>query len=96
MDYQPQPIDTGAIALTDAQQRLVETLASNAHDVWAVTRLAQGWRFGPERNDTNKTHPSLIAYAALPESEKDVDRAMVEQVIKAALALGYKIDAPDG
>jgi hypothetical protein len=29
----------------------------------------------------------------LPDSEKDYDRVMIEQVIKAAVALGYRIDA---
>ena len=36
-------------------------------------------------------HPSLVLYDELPDSKKDYDRVMVEQAIKAAVALGYRI-----
>ena len=90
--YVPKPIDTQGIKLTSKQQQLVERLASNVHDVWAQKRIEDGWRYGPSRNDELKTHPGLVPYDALAESEKDYDRVMVEQVVRAALALGYSID----
>ena len=90
--YVPRPIDTSQVTLDDAQRLLVEMLAANTHDVWAQKRLTDGWRHGPERNDQAKTHPGLVPYSALPESEKDYDRAVVEQVIRAAIALGYRVD----
>ena len=90
--YLPRPIDTSQVALDDRQRLLVEKLAANAHDVWAQKRLADGWRLGPERNDRAKTHPCLVPYPSLPESEKDYDRALVEEAIKAAIALGYRIE----
>ncbi len=91
--YTPTPIDTENVKLTNAQKKLVESLAENAHDVWAKQRLADGWTLGKKRNDAKKKHPCLIPYDDLPESEKTYDRIMVEQVIKAALALGYRIEA---
>jgi ryanodine receptor 2 len=90
--YSPEPIDTTGIALTDGQVALVETLAAHVHDVWAAQRIADGWRFGRTRDDISKSHPCLVPYDELPESEKTYDRVMVEQVIKAAVALGYRID----
>jgi RyR domain len=93
--YTPKPIDTSNVVLNDAQRRLVEQLAANVHDVWARKRVEDGWRHGASRNDQIKTHPSLVPYDELPDSEKDYDRVMVEQVIRAAVALGYRIDALD-
>ena len=92
--YIPKPIDTSAIRLTDAQQALVEALAENVHDVWAEKRLQEGWRFGATRDDGARTHPCLVPYKDLPDSEKAYDRVLVEQVIKAAAALGFRIDRP--
>ncbi len=92
--YAPRPIDTRHITLTDEQQRLIEGLAANVHDVWGQKRLEDGWVYGVSRDDAKKTHPGLVPYADLSESEKDYDRVMVEQVVRAALALGYRIDKP--
>lgn len=90
--YTPSPIDTSTVTLSPAQRQLIEQLAENTHEVWSLKRVADGWRYGPARNDDEKTHPGLVAYGALPDSEKDYDRVIVEQVIKAAIALGYRID----
>ena len=91
--YTPKPIETAHVNLTPTQKALVESLAQNAHDVWAQQRISDGWKLGAQRDDNAKTHPCLIPYADLPESEKVYDRVMVEQVIRAALALGYRIEA---
>ena len=91
MKYKPAPIDTSHVELSPEIRQLTEVLARNAHEVWAQERLAQGWRFGPERHDTRKEHPSLIAYEQLPESEKTYDRNTAMGTLKALLALGYRI-----
>jgi hypothetical protein len=90
--YDPKPLDTSQVRLTLAQRTLVEALAENVHDVWARKRVDDGWRHGPSRDDAAKTHPCLVPYADLPESEKSYDREMVEQVVKAAVLLGYRIE----
>lgn len=94
MSYQPQPIDTAAVALPETLAALTERLAENAHDIWAQQRLADGWTYGPERDDAAKTHPDLVPYAELPEGEKEYDRLTAMETLKAILALGYAITAP--
>lgn len=89
--YQPQPIDTSAINLSPDILQLTEQLAENTHNHWAQQRLQEGWQYGPQRDDTDKTHPCLIPYAQLPESEKAYDRNTAMETLKAMLALGYKI-----
>lgn len=70
---------------------LEDQLARNAHETWAQLRLAEGWRFGPERNDMRKEHPNLVSYDQLAESEKEYDRQVALQTIKTLLAKGYTI-----
>jgi adenylate cyclase len=57
-------------------QRLVEGLAANVHDVWGRKRMDDGWVYGPNRDDAEKTHPGLAPYAQQSESDKDYDRLM--------------------
>ena len=89
--YIPQPIDVSRIELPAALAPLTEALARNFHDVWAATRIAQGWRFGPERNDARKEHPCLIPYEELPEEERTYDRQTALETLKLIEHLGFEI-----
>jgi hypothetical protein len=93
LSYKPEPIDTTGVKLSDDIEGLTELLASNAHDIWARQRMAEGWRYGPERNDSRKEHPSLVPYEELSESEKEYDRKAAIETLKAIIALGYRIES---
>ena len=82
MRYEPAPIDTSGVTLTEELLELTELLARNVHDLWARQRMAEGWRYGPERNDARKEHPDLVPYDQLPEGEKDYDRQTAMESIK--------------
>ena len=92
MKYQPEPLDARDVALADDLLLLTETLARNAHEIWAQQRLADGWTFGPTRDDKAKQHPCLIPYEELPESEKEYDRrtAMECRYRRAGIAQGRR------
>ncbi len=92
MTYKPGPIDTAAVELPKEVLDLTELLAKNAHDIWARERLAEGWHYGPQRNDGTKEHPCLVPYEELPDSEKEYDRKAAMQTLKAIVALGYRIE----
>ena len=89
--YVPHPVDTSHVNLEDMQP-LLEELARNAHEVWAQKRIEEGWIYGAHRDDTKRTHPCLVPYENLSESEKEYDRVMVNETLKTILALGYRID----
>lgn len=89
--YTPNPIDTKDIELTDELLALTEKLAENTHEVWAAGRIAEGWTYGEERNNENKTTPCLVAYDELPENEKEYDRHTALETLKLIIKLGYKI-----
>lgn len=89
--YQPNPIDTSDIILSDDLLELTEQIAENTHDVWAAARVSSGWTYGPCRDDFKKTTPCLVPYAELPESEKDYDRNTAMETLKLITKLGYRI-----
>jgi ryanodine receptor 2 len=90
-DYIPQPIDTSDIELPEELNPLLEAMAKNVHEVWAQTRIAQGWQYGPERNDAEKRHPMLIPYEDLPEEERVYDRNTSVETLKLIVKLGFEI-----
>ena len=92
MAYTPQPIDTSRVELSPEIRQLTEQLAENTHDHWAQQRLADGWTYGPQRDDAQKKHPCLVPYADLPDSEKVYDRKSAMETLKAIMALGYRIE----
>jgi hypothetical protein len=95
--YKPEPIDTSKVQLNDEILELTERLAENAHEVWAQRRMADGWRYGPRRDEAKKEHPSLVPYKDLPEEEKEYDRSAALETLKVLQALGYRFDkAPQG
>jgi RyR domain len=91
LTYSPKTIDTSHVTLTLDLKELVEKLAENNHDHWARKRIDEGWRYGESRNDTERTHPDLVPYEQLENSEKEYDRKTVVEVLKAIISLGYQI-----
>ena len=89
--YIPQPIDTKDVELPEELKALAEQMAKNVHEIWAETRIAQGWTYGPERNDAKKKHPCLIPYEERPEEEKVYDRSTSIETLKFILKVGFGI-----
>jgi len=90
--YIPNPIDTSDITLDEGLTALVEHMARNVHEVWAQSRISQGWTWGPQRDDTLKTHPDLVPYEDLTEVEKQYDRDTATATLKLIIKLGYNIN----
>jgi len=91
-DYKPRPVDVSDVELPDSLNELLEKIAENVHEVWSSERINDGWVYGPERNDRMKTHPCLIPYDKLDETEKDYDRNTAINTLKLIIKLGYNID----
>lgn len=91
-NYVPNPLDTTGVQLPEDLEQLVEKMALNVHEVWAAGRIADGWTWGPVRDDAKKHHPCLVAYDDLPDSEKEYDRHTAVETLKLILSLGYRIE----
>ena len=89
--YVPQPMDTSDIQLPEELNVLIEQMAKNVHEVWAQSRIKQGWTYGEERSDALKTHPCLVPYEELPEVEKAYDRDTALGTLRLITKLGFKI-----
>ena len=88
-DYIPQPMDVSDVQLPVELDELVEILAKNVHEVWAQSRISQGWTYGEERNDALKQHPCLVPYEELPEIEKEYDRNTALGTLKMIVKAGF-------
>lgn len=91
MAYVPRPIDTSRIELPDELLELTELLAENTHNLWANRRISENWSHGRNLDEESKTHPCLIPYSELPDSEKEYDRMTAMEALKVVVALGYDI-----
>ena len=90
-EYIPNPADTSKVELPKELLPLIEEMAKNVHEVWAQNRMGEGWTYGPERDDAKKTHPCLVPYEELPDSEREYDRATSQETLKLILKLGFEI-----
>ena len=89
--YEPKPIDTSHVEVPKDLAVLIEVLAENTHDVWAKQRIADGWRYGPNKEDDAKTHPCLVPYDQLSLDEQDKDRNAVRQIPAMLARVGFQV-----
>lgn len=89
--YTPSPLDTQEINLPEELSELTEAMARNVHEVWASGRVKEGWIYGDSRNDNLKTHPCLVPYEELPDTEREYDRQTATQTLKLIMKLGFTI-----
>lgn len=90
--YNPKPLNTDDVQLPQSLLELQEKIAENVHENWSLSRMEQGWVYGPERSDAKKTHPCLVPYDQLSEVEKEYDRQTAMETLKLIVALGYTIE----
>lgn len=51
--------------------------AEEAHNSWWDAYKAMGWRYGPVRSTTYKTHPDMVAFADLGWEERIKDAVFI-------------------
>lgn len=81
--------------IPDEIAHLAEECARSVHETWCAGRMAEGWTYGPERNDEKKETPCLVPYDELSESEKEYDRRTALQTIDFLLSSGWKLIPPE-
>jgi serine phosphatase RsbU (regulator of sigma subunit) len=79
--YKIRPVKKGfksfALHLNEEE---IETMARVEHMRWSWEKRLNGWSPGIIKDDIKKTHPSLIPYDQLSESEKEKDRELVKLI----------------
>ncbi|MGJ3230807.1 MAG: RyR domain-containing protein [Oceanicaulis sp.] len=81
-DWEAAPAWMRESTLDGVARRLAEPSApaSRQHEIWMAEKQAAGWTFGPEKDAAKRTHPSLVPYDRLPESEKRKDSLLAAVV----------------
>ena len=54
-----------------------ERTAEQNHQGWMDRLIADGWRYGPVKDERAKTHPLLLPFGGLPEEAKQKDRLFI-------------------
>lgn len=63
-----------------AQDDTIEPHPSDSHANWMGEKLADGWTYGPEKNEEAKTHPCLVDFHDLPKEQQLKDHLFLTVV----------------
>jgi len=83
--------DKAILQTPDISDAEIELLAKVEHERWSREQKIQGWKYGEERNNEKRIHPSLKPWDKLPESEKDKDREAIYALPRILFEAGYSI-----
>jgi hypothetical protein len=69
-EYQVRETIASVVAALADPERTPE----QSHQGWYERLIADGWQYGPVKDEAAKTHPDLVPFDQLPEHEKQKDR----------------------
>jgi len=69
----------------------IETMARVEHIRWCWDKILHGWIYGKVKDDRKKTHPAIISYEDLSESEKEKDRELVRLIPSLLQDVNYDV-----
>jgi serine phosphatase RsbU (regulator of sigma subunit) len=58
----------------------IETMSVVEHIRWSWDKRLNGWTYDSVKDEAKKTHPGLVPYTSLSESEKEKDRELVRLI----------------
>jgi hypothetical protein len=95
-DYVPRVIGSGDTSKRyEGELRrlhpLIEIIAANAHEEWAMTRIKQGWKWGTKHDAKAKKHPELMPYDRLVEKAQQYDKQSATKALTAILSFKYEL-----
>ena len=95
-EYCPNPIDVDNITLSPDLEELIDTIAENTHNVWAVDKFKENpsIRYAPKDENGNEIpghNHFLLPYSELSQEDKKYDIEMATQTIKLLKRIGYRL-----
>lgn len=91
-NYQPTPIETAAISLPAEIGDLALQLARHLHELRIREHLKAIKQEGEECFQAQTEQPLLVSFDELPPAEKERYGQVVTETLKAAYALGYRVE----
>lgn len=94
MNFKPAPIATTNISLPDDVRNLVEQLTRNLHELRIKEYLSDTERSSMESAAEADPQPPawLMPFDELPQAERDGYQRIASETLKAAYALGYRVE----
>lgn len=83
-DDAPPAIQTSAI--TGVRHALEGATPEQLHESWCASKRADGWVFGPVRDNDAKVHPCLVPYVELPAAQQAKDHLFMS-IVRALAGL---------
>ena len=98
LGYELLPLRQWGAAPNPLSDTEVEQLAAREHARWKAEREADGWRYGPTRDDAAMHNPLLVAWDDVPDEAKAYNResinAMPARLARAGFELGRLLPSP--
>jgi hypothetical protein len=69
----------------------IESLAQFEHARWYAQKTAQGYLYGPARDDVHKTNPNLLPWNDLPAAMQEGNRATVRAWPRLLRGAGFQV-----
>ena len=89
--YKIRPVKKGFKPTTlRLSEQEIETMARVEHLRWCWDKILNGWVYGEMKDSLKKTHPSIIPYDDLDESEKEKDRELVRLIPALLKDINYE------
>lgn len=60
-----------------------------SHESWMAQKAAEGWTWGPKKDPDLKTHPCMVSYDQLPESQRLKDTLFLT-VVRSMILKPYR------
>lgn len=90
--YEILPVSDWDIPSAKFSMEETEPMAIQEHELWCQARRNSGWRYAPgTQNLEAKTHPSLVSWEALPDSEKEKNRMLVLGIPAFLGRVGFQV-----
>jgi len=69
----------------------IEKMARLEHDLWRRVKEADGWVYGKQRDEKNRTHPDLVPWNDLHQGEREKNLTVVQQLPTLLARIGFQI-----
>lgn len=89
--------ETRKLAVKNASRAIRGDRGKDAHDAWVAAKVADGWVYGPVKDEATKVHPRIRPWDDLSEAEQGGNILFVEMVRKYAqrfLDQGFNLAEP--
>lgn len=71
----------------------LDATPEDSHKGWLAHKLCTGWKYGPTKDETAKTHPCMVPYDQLPTEQKLKDH-LFRGVVRVMLGLPLDMGKP--